>query len=67
MRQLEEQKVTGPPPPNGVAAVSDSGRPLEVRIDGRAMRGLDHIVIARGVLEPSGAARETMAENLARR
>ncbi|GAA3470092.1 YbaB/EbfC family nucleoid-associated protein [Nonomuraea roseola] len=65
LRQLDEQKVTGTDSAERVVAtVSGAGRLLEVRIDGRSMRDLDHVVIARAVLEAIGAAREIMADNL---
>ncbi|MFE3448591.1 YbaB/EbfC family nucleoid-associated protein [Nonomuraea sp. NPDC059194] len=65
MREVEERKVTGADSTGRVVATAlGSARLLDVRIDPRAMRDLDHVELSQAVLEAVRAAREAAAEGL---
>ncbi|GLW12862.1 hypothetical protein Misp01_79900 [Microtetraspora sp. NBRC 13810] len=64
-REAEERRVTGADGTGRVVAtVAGSARLLQVRIDPRAMRDLDHVELSQAVLDAVGAAREAAAEGL---
>ncbi|MEV2267742.1 YbaB/EbfC family nucleoid-associated protein [Nonomuraea africana] len=65
MREAEERRVTGADGSGRVVAtVSGAARLLDVRIDHRAMRDLDHVELSQAVLDAVRAAREAAAEGL---
>ncbi|MER5319640.1 YbaB/EbfC family nucleoid-associated protein [Streptosporangium roseum] len=65
MRELDERKVTGADSSGRVVAtVTGSAQLLQVRIDPRAMRDLDHVALSQAVLDAVGAARRAAGEGL---
>ncbi|GAA3148634.1 YbaB/EbfC family nucleoid-associated protein [Nonomuraea roseoviolacea] len=63
--ELDERRVTGTDGAGWVVAtVSGSAQLLQVRIDPRAMRDLDHVALSQALLDAIGAARESAAEGL---